>query len=261
MFCFKCGAELPDGAGFCSSCGASLNSGAPSPQAPAMDYQAQMAQMQQMQQMQAQQYQMQKNSIRQSEIASLANCYEHFNQKRETFKEYDRIGQRVNYYARGAKSALIVWGGIIAGFNLILLTGFASSEPPASVVFMFLLGMLIGGVMIFGGIMMKVKNKKNRALVESEYIRLSQELNDHYNAYPMCPVGAEYANPEILELIMNVLNSGRADTIKEAINVLIAEVNQAEMNAYLENIEAYSRSAANASKTGAVFAAASFFLK
>ena len=257
MFCFKCGAQLPDGAGFCSSCGASLNGGASSPQAPVMDYQAQM----QMQQMQAQQYQMQKNSIRQSEIASLSHCYDHFNLKRETFQEYDKVGARVNYYARGAKSALIVWGAIICAFNLFILMGFAASEPPASLVFMCLIGLLAGGAMIFGGVMMKVKNKKNRALVESEYVRLAQELNDHYNAYPNCPVGAEYANPEILELIMNTLNSGRADTIKEAINVLIAEVNQAEMQAYLQNIEAYSRSAASASRTGAVFAAASFFLK
>ena len=157
MFCFKCGAELPDGAGFCSSCGASLNSGAPNPQAPAMDYQAQMVQMQQMQ---AQQYQMQKNSIRQSEIASLANCYEYFNQKRETFQEYDRIGQRVNYYARGAKSALIVWGAIIAGCNLVFLMGLASSEPPASVVFIFLIGLLAGGAMIFGGVMNAVNHKE-----------------------------------------------------------------------------------------------------
>lgn len=250
MFCFKCGAQLPDGAGFCSSCGASLNGGAPSPQAPVMDYQAQM-------QMQAQQFQVQKNSVRQSEIASLTHCYEYFNQKRDTFRKYDMVNDRLSYYLRGAKSALIVWGAIIASLGLI---GFAGLKDDAS----FGIGMIVmffipGAAMIAGGVLMKVNNKKKCRHYESEYIRLSKELNDHYNAYPMCPVGAEYANPEILEIILNVLNSGRADTIKEAINVLIAEVNQAEMNAYLQCIEAYSRQTAASSTTAAVFAAASFF--
>ena len=115
--------------------------------------------------------------------------------------------------------------------------------------------------MIAGGVMMKVNNKKKLRLFESEYIRLSQELNDHYNAYPMCPVGAQYSNPEIIEVIMEVMQSGRANTIADAINILINDINQSEMQAYLQSIESYSRQSANASKTGAVFAAASFFLK
>ena len=254
MFCIKCGTQMPDGAVFCPSCGCDMsgNSSNPSP-APTMDYASQLAQAQQMQ---AQQYQMQKNSIRQSEIDSLARTYAHFDLKRSTFQEYDKVGVRLNYYLRGAKSALIVWGAIIAVISLMFAMGLEASGRVV-----FIISFLMGAGMIAGGIMMKVNNKKKCRLYESEYIRLSQELNDHYNAYPMCPVGAEYSNPEILEIIMSILNSGRADTIKEAINLMIAEVNQAEMNAYLQSIEAYAQSTAAASKTGAVFAAASFFLK
>ena len=51
------------------------------------------------------------------------------------------------------------------------------------------------------------------------------------------------------------------DRSADAINILINDINQSEMQAYLQSIESYSRQSANASKTGAVFAAASFFLK
>lgn len=261
MFCIKCGAQLPDGAGFCSSCGSSLN--APSMNeisAPSADYNVQMLQAQQMQ---AQQYQMQKNGIRQSEIDSLSRTYAHFNLKQSAFQEYDKVGERLNYYSRGARSALIVWGAIITVFSFLILLGGASLGVRYVKTFMvpFAIFFIPGVMMITGGILMKVNNKKKRRYYESEYIRLAQELNDHYNAYPQCPVGAEYANPKILEVIMGVLNSGRADTIKEAINLMIAEVNQAEMSLYLQNIEAYAKSTSNYSKASAIFAAASFFTK
>ena len=257
MFCMKCGAQCPDGAAFCPSCGCASNttSGNVAP-APAMDYNAQMMQAQMMQ---AQQYQMQKNAIRQSELDSINRAYAHFNLKRETFQNYDKVGVCLNYYLRGAKSALIVWGAIITALSCVILFPLVSDGGSGSVV--FIISLIIGLGMIAGGVLMKVNNKKKCRQYENEYIRLSQELNDHYNAYPMCPIGAEYSNPEIIEVIMKIMNSGRADTVRDAINVMIAEINQAEMNAYLQNIEAYSRSTAASSKTTAVFAAASFFIK
>lgn len=252
MFCNKCGTQLPDGTPFCSSCGANLNASVNPAQAPMMDYQAQM----QMQQMQAQQYQMQKNSIRQSEIALLQNVYDHFNLKRATFQEYDKVGERLSYYQRGARSALIVWGAIITVISFMIASMVGSSSGAFAV---FLVFSFLGAGMIAGGVMMKVNNKKKLRLYESEYIRLSEELNAHYNAYPMCPVGAQYSNPEIIEVIMDVMQSGRANTIADAINILVSDINQSEMQAYLQSIENYSRQTAAASKTAAVFAAASFF--
>lgn len=251
MFCNKCGTQLPDGTPFCSTCGANLNAPAnPTPaQAPMMDYQAQM-------QMQAQQYQMQKNTIRQSEIALLQNVYDHFNQKRATFQDYDKVGERLSYYQRGARSALIVWGAIITVISFSIAATMGTGSGAFAV---FMVFSLIGAGMIAGGVMMKVNNRKKLRMFESEYIRLSQELNDHYNAYPMCPVGAQYSNPEIIEVIMDVMQSGRANTIADAINILVNDINQSEMQAYLQNIESYSRQTAAASKTAAVFAAASFF--
>lgn len=256
MFCNKCGTQLPDGSVFCSSCGCDMSTNSINGvSAPVMNYGAQFLQAQEMQ---AQQYQMQKNAVRKGEMETLKRAYEHFNLKRAEFQAYDEVGEKLNRYLRGAKSALLVWGIILTSVALLFSTSTITGNFPAVLFFMLLIP---GGAMLAGGIMMKVNNKKKCAIYEDEYIRLSNILNEHYKAYPLCPVGAEYANPEIMEVIMGILESGRADTIKEAINVLIAEVNQAEMQKYLQNIEAYAKSASSSASTGAVFAAASFFLK
>ena len=199
---------------------------------------------------------MQKTAVRQSEINALTNVYNYFHVKRSSFQEYDHVCEKLNYFSRGAKSGLIVWGIIALALGALLTLGAISGEVPVAGVLIFLLP---GAAMLTGGILMKSNNRRKTAYYQSEYLRLSQELNDYYAAYPQCPVGAEYANPEILELILGVLNSGRADTIKEAINALIAEANQAEMNAYLQNIQAYSEQASARAGTAAIFAAASFF--
>lgn len=256
MFCPTCGAQISQGAGFCASCGNPVNASSPvaaAPVAPAMDYQAQMMQAQMMQ---AQQFQMQKNAVRQSEINALTQAFNYFNVKRASFQQYDQVCEQLNYFSRGAKGALMVWGIIVLAFGAIMCLGVFSGEMPLAGALAFLIP---GGAMLTGGILMKANNKRKCAYYQGEYLRLSQELNDYYAAYPQCPVGAEYANPEILELILGVLNSGRADTIKEAINVLISEANQAEMTAYLQNIQAYSQQASARAGTAAIFAAASFF--
>lgn len=232
MFCPSCGQQIADGSAFCSVCGKSTTNVAP---APVIDYQAQ------------------KQAVRQSEIKALSQALDHFNQKREEFTEYDCVCELVNHYAQGAKGALLVWGIIIATAGILMLM-----VPEA------FLGALIafvvpGGAMIFGGIMMKVKNRKNYAYFQQEYARLSEELYNHYVSYPNCPVGPEYANPEILEIILGVLQSGRADTIKEAINLLIDDAERSEMSEYLEMIEQNTAAINAQTRVAAVFAAANFF--
>lgn len=233
MFCPHYGQQIADGSAFCSVCGKSTTNVTP---APVMDFQAQ------------------KNAVRQSEISALSQALQHFNQKRDEFTEYDYVCELVNHYSQGAKSSLLVWGILIATAGLLCCM--ADEEA--------LLGSLIGFVvpgaaMIFGGIMMKVKNRKNYAYFQQEYARLSEELYNHYVSYSNCPVGPEYANPEILEIILGVLQSGRADTIKEAINLLIDDAERNEMSEYLDMIEQNTAAINAQTRVAAVFAAANFF--
>ena len=233
MYCGKCGSFVPDGAAFCNNCGENLQMVA-----------------------QAQMFQAQKNAIRQSEMDELERAIAHFNQKRAEFEEYDYVSNQVVHYARGARKSLIVWGAIIASIGLLMLAvaGSEAGVAPAAMIFL-----LPGIAMIAGGILMQVNNKKKLNEYSEQYARLSYELMNHYNAYPNCPVGAEYSNPEVLEIILGALRSGRADTIKESINVLISDAERAEMQEALSAIEAYTAQTSAGARAAAVFAAASFF--
>ena len=232
MFCPHCGQQIADGSAFCSVCGKSTTNVAA---APVMDFQAQ------------------KMAVRQSEISAMKQALDHFNQKRDEFIEYDYVCELVNHYAQGAKGALLVWGIIIATAGLLMLM------VPEAFVGSLVAFVIPGAAMIFGGIMMKVKNRKNYAYFQQEYARLSEELYNHYVSYPNCPVGPEYANPEILETILGVLQSGRADTIKEALNLLIDDAERSEMSEYLNMIEQNTAAINAQTRVAAVFAAANFF--
>ncbi|MEE1198055.1 MAG: zinc ribbon domain-containing protein [Acutalibacteraceae bacterium] len=230
MYCNNCGTLVPDGTSFCGNCGANVAGGAPT---------------------QIQQFQNQKNAIRQSEMAELENAIGYFGQKRDLFKEYDLVSDLVVEFAGGAKKSLIVWGAIIFVVGMIALCGGGGGGS--------LFFVLPGAAMIAGGILMQVNNKKKYQQYLDEYVRISGELMDYYNAYPNCPVGAEYSNPDILESILGVLKSGRADTIKESINLLISDAERAEMQATMQAIESYTASASASASTAAFFAAANFF--
>lgn len=239
MFCQNCGTQIADGVAFCSNCGASVNGAvaAPAPVAPAPN---------------VYDYQMQKNAIRQGEIDSLQRTMDYFMQKKDTYEMYDAVCTLVNYYAGGAKKSLLVWGAIIATFGFFAAGMGAGGAGVAAFI-------IPGAAMIVGGILMQVNNRKKYAYYQEQYAELSQELYDHYMSYPNCPIGPEYSNPEIIALIMEVLRSGRADTIKESINVLINEANQSDVAAYLEMIESNTAAINQQTKVAAFFAAASFF--
>lgn len=247
MFCSKCGQQVADNTCFCPSCGNSLSVAHDSVQEvkSAQDP--------------MQQYQMQKNAVRQSEYRVLDHLISHFSQKAEQYDNYDSSTEAVNYYSRGAKKGLIVWGAILAAFgSVFLLAQFDSEAASLATVGLFVF-LLPGLFMIFGGIMMQVANKKNYQKALAIWQQLSEELYNHYIAYPNCPVGPEYSNPHILVALRNTLQSGRADTIKECLNLMVADANQRAMEDYLAQIQRNAAQSARANTAAAIFLAASFF--
>lgn len=247
MFCPNCGQVLADGSRFCANCGNSLN---PAQPAPAADYYMMNT---------MQQYQAQKSVARQSELNTLDNLISYFGRKEAEYDQYEVASEAVNHYARGAKKGLIVWGAILAFFGLIFQLARNDADAAALGTVGLLVFLLPGLAMIFGGIMMQVSNKKKFREALNVWEQLSDELNRHYLAYSNCPIGPEYSNPHILRVLRNTLQSGRADTIKECLNLMVADANQRALEDYMFQIQRNTAQAARASTATAVFMAASFF--
>ena len=246
MFCPYCGAAAPDDSLFCISCGKQL-----------------LADQTAVIQSQMQMFQLQKQATRQSEIQALTDTYQHFARKSDQFKRYERVCSLVNHYAKGSSNALIIWGCIVStlGYLITMALISLSSETSLSAASLpFILFLDVPGIlMLIGGIALKINCHKKLRRYKQEYAYLSQELYDYYIAYTKCPVGPEYVNPEILEQILNVLQSGRADTIKEAINLLVSGINQVKIEKYLEAIRQNTASTNAHARNTAIFVAASFF--
>lgn len=247
MFCPNCGQSLADGARFCANCGSSLT---PAQPAPAADYYMMNS---------MHQYQAQKSATRQSEMNTLDNLISYFGRKEDQYDEYDAVSAAVNVYSRGAKKGLIVWGAILASFGFIFQLARNDADAAVLGTVGLIIFLLPGLAMIFGGIMMQISNKKKYQRVLARWQELSDELYRHYAAYPSCPIGPEYSNPHILRMLRNTLQSGRADTIKECLNLMVADANQRALEDYMAQIQRNTAQTARASTATAVFMAASFF--
>lgn len=242
MFCQKCGFQMDDNSKFCPQCATPAGGVAPAvnPQ-PVYDYQAE------------------KNAIRQSETEVVLNAYNHFLVKQTAFDEYDQVTSAISHYRRKNAIPMIVWGCILLAPVLILGLLLASQE--IGFLYLAIIMMIPGAALLAGGITKLLCVRKKIATLEQRYAQLSVELYNHYLNCPNCPVGPEYINPKALYKIITVLRSGRADTVKESINVIVNDANSARVGQYLHNLQVTTNQINAQTRVAAVFAAGNFFLK
>lgn len=78
-------------------------------------------------------------------------------------------------------------------------------------------------------------------------------LLEAYNSYGVCPISYKYAMPDIVSSIEDLILDGRADTVKEAINLIIADEQSAKLLEYQEQIARSSKQTAVATTVTAFF--------
>ncbi len=167
------------------------------------------------------------NNVREQSMEELRNMYNYFSVKAAQYDELDRLEQHVNQGIR-IKNASKIWGLILTIFGgCAFPIGLASVGSTGTIVSLAIIGL---GILL---LICHSSNKKNAIkTLEAERQRIAQlgeELLIHYNNYGYCPLGVEYTYPRILESIYEVFRQGRADTFKEAINLMANDAHQAEM--------------------------------
>lgn len=165
-----------------------------------------------------------------------------------------------------AESAIAIFTFILAFLNLYLTS--KDGEIITVEFNIYLIALLVCLVLlILGIVLMVIGSKKNREYrnavnnargsltIENEkrIKELVNEIGEHYFGFGYCPLGIEYTFPLTLEKIRQCLFSGRADTIKEAVNVLAMDERDAKWESMLnqaiqaaETAAYYAQSAANA---------------
>ena len=196
------------------------------------------------------------NTVREDSMEELREMYNYFSVKADAYDELERLERHISQGVRIGKAGkvlgilLIILGGIVAvvGYSLGSVAG--------------IIGLLISGL----GVYMIVSRSKNynkqvRTIAEEQQRlgELADELILHYNNYGPCPIGIEYTDPKSLEAIYEVIRQGRADTPKEAINLLGHDAHFAEMERLQRETAQAAWQTCAASRATAGFAAASYF--
>ncbi len=186
---------------------------------------------------------------RQYELDVMQKLLGHFSLKIPQYNEYDQVSYRINQLSRGSSQAALIWGIIVSGIALVMGAIASADREALPAFFIFLIiAILLYALHIRG----KRKNKKQLAQAIDRYYELNEELYAHYCRYENCPIGPEYTNPANLQVIRQTIISGRADTIKEALNILVEDAHRERMEDLSARTAQYAQqAAASAAETAA----------
>lgn len=190
------------------------------------------------------------SKIRNDSIVEIDRMIEFFSVKSSKYDEYELLMERINQAT--SKCDKVSQSGsrkggfrtymflALTAFWLVFLydtnSGFTRTEHIVTIgiLVLLVLGFVSGVLNMLGISLISIKAKKEIRKNINKLCELEGELEEHYRAYGTCIVGYEYTNPYILQSIRKVLCSGRADSIKEALNVLINDARMDEMQLQLD---------------------------
>lgn len=272
-YCVKCGSLMRDDDKFCVSCGTPLATAAPvSPvinQTMAPVY-APVSSLNQ------------QERVRTDTLSELNRMINYFSLKQQQYDEYDKCSENIDIFSNprariNVKTGLdgkpfIIAGAICAGvfmsftYIALMLAGYTKNYGVPLLLF-FITSLGIGSLVF--GIIRNTKNNRIRnnyrlnmlSQNETRFAELANELSIYYQNYGYCPTGPSYTNPKILQKLRELVYLGRADTVKEAINIMHLDAHNSEMELQAANAARSAASAARGANTAAFFSAANFFLK
>lgn len=197
--------------------------------------------------------------VRQSELMQMDKLLSYFSVKQKQYDEYDYVSKNIDDWSNLSAKAALVWGIILFVISFVIsycavcITDFFSLLALALPFFgtgvvLFVLFFCLNG---------RRRRKLNNAI--NRYYELATELSDYYYSYENCPIGPEYTNPSNLVVVKRTIISGRADTIKEALNILLEDAHRERMENLSVQAARYAEQAAHNSSVAAVFSIGNYF--
>ena len=110
--------------------------------------------------------------------------------------------------------------------------------------------LLVGLVFV---VLMLIARNAIRNHLEKQKSYTEEILSMAYDDYAPCPVGYRYARPKTVTAIKDLISDGRADSVKEAINLMITDENYSRLLKYQASIARSGKQTALFTGLGAFF--------
>lgn len=154
-------------------------------------------------------------------LDEITRIMDHFEPVADDFRRVDAVNDQIDMLSNKKYS-----GYIGTGISLIVI----------ALIIMLCGGIPVGIALIIAGAVILIVagavKKQDQQTIEDLKVEkrdLSKLLFEKYKEYPNCPVGIEYCREDVLYDLYEYLRKGRAETIKEAINLLESDEHNAEM--------------------------------
>lgn len=268
MYCPNCANQINDGVAFCNRCGAQVRANNIYPAGNVISPLAYA------------------ERTRTENISEIYRMITYFGKKQAEYDEYDTCRENIAYLSNPRNRIRVKGVGSTAGFFvsgilliqlpelfILFVTTYFEKTSSITGVFIYLafciaavilgIGLIVAGVIVLGRNNRKLSEYRRSMIASNErrFDELADELSYYYQEYGYCATGPFYTNPRILMKIKDNIELGRADTIKESINILHMDAHNSAMELQAQLTTRAAASAAQSARTAAFFSAASFFLK
>lgn len=195
-------------------------------------------------------------AVRQNELNTMDKLINYFSAKQHLYDEYDYASNMIYRLSRFGGKAALIWSIILLSAALVffissitagtndLYSSYQQEEQATVFAALGIVALVAGGGLM--GLFLGLKGKRRRQLAHftDRYFQLSDELYQYYCGYANCPIGPEYTNPTNLAVVKRTIVSGRAYTIRDALNILVEDAHRARMEDIATQTAQYAQQAA-----------------
>ena len=187
----------------------------------------------------------------------------YFDFMRAQYSEYEFCNQKLDFLDKKGyvPIGVLIFGIIMMGVTtwlsvLVALRAFKLYNGLILWLAMFFVDGLYSAVAYSRSL--KDNRKKIKKYLGRE-VELAKQLTNYYNDYGPCLLEAKYTDPRILDRLQNIIKSGRASSLEQALDLLFEDSGRTkeESAEYLATVA--SRQAEFGEKDALVFCSSSFF--
>ncbi len=182
-------------------------------------------------------------------MQELDRLYQYFSKINLTYKQLTDCGRKLSALR---KPSMIKWilGGLVIAFVIYFVLVLVKIDLMAG--FFVLWGLVsIGGFLYSNN-----KYKKDKHFYEHNLISINYEITVYYNEAVNCCIAYEYSDPSYMEEIIKILKTGRADTLGNAINIMLDDIHKGKVLQQQIIMNQQARQANRAAVTNALMLAA-----